>query len=98
MSISILINLILFSKWCNFALVLATINAFRDISNAVALQFGLSFIKEIMIHPDPVPISNIFFDLSIGRHFKASSIINSVSGLGIRTDLLVKNLYFQKCL
>ena len=46
MSISILIKLILFSKWCNFALVFATFKAFIDISIAVALHFGLSLIKE----------------------------------------------------
>ena len=32
LSISILKNLILFSNWCNFALVFATFKAFKDIS------------------------------------------------------------------
>jgi hypothetical protein len=72
--------------------------AFFEISNAVALHFGLSFNNEIAIHPEPVPISKIFFDFSNSKIFKLSSIINSVSGLGIRTDLSTKNLYFQKCL
>ena len=49
MSISILIKLILFSKWCNFALVLATIIAFLDISIAVATHFGLSLIKDKIV-------------------------------------------------
>ena len=32
------------------------------------------------------------------KHFKVSSITSSVSGLGIKTYLLVTNLYFQKYL
>ena len=79
-------------------MVLATFIAFLDISNAVAAHFGLSFSNEITIHPDPVPISKIFFDLLYFINFKLSSITISVSGLGIKTELLIKNLYFQKCL
>ena len=64
----------------------------------MAVHLDLSFNMEIIIHPDPVPISKIFFDLLFGKYFKHSSTINSVSGLGISTDLLVINLYFQKYL
>ena len=70
--------------------------AFFDLSIAVILQFGLSFISEIAIHPEPVPISNIFLFDDNGKIFKIFSIINSVSGRGIRTFLSTKNLYFQK--
>ena len=79
-------------------MVFATFIAFIDKSIAVAVHFGLSFNKETTIQPDPVPMSNIFFYLSFGKKFKVSSIINSVSGLGIKTYLLVINLYFQKYL
>ena len=65
--------------------------ALIDISIAVATHLALSFNREIMMHPEPVPMSKIFFDLSIGRYFKLSSIINSVSGLGIKTELLIIN-------
>ena len=36
------------------------------------------------MHPDPVPISNIFLFDNLGKIFKIFSIINSVSGLGIK--------------
>ena len=65
---------------------------------AVAAHFGLSFIRETTIHPEPVPTSKIFFDLSIGKCLRVSSTISSVSGLGIKTYLFVRNLCFQKCL
>ena len=50
------------------------------------------------MHPDPVPISNIFLFDNLGKFFSACSIINSVSGLGISTFLSTLNLYFQKSL
>ena len=65
---------------------------------AVALHLCLSFNIEIIIHPDPVPISKIFPDLVKGKQFNACSTICSVSGLGIRVELFIKNLYFQKFL
>ena len=77
---------------------MATFIALLDISIAVAVHFGLSLRMDIIMHPDPVPISNIFFDFLISIHLKLSSIIISVSGLGIKTELFVKNLYFQKYL
>ena len=61
---------------------------------AVALQFSLSLIIDIIMHPDPVPISNIFLFDNLGKFFSACSIINSVSGLGIRTFLSTLNLFF----
>ena len=48
------------------------------------------------MHPEPVPISKMFLHDDTGKSSKIFSIINSVSGRGIRTPLLTKNLYFQK--
>ena len=72
-----------------------TFKAFDDTSKAVTWHLGLSIDKEIIIQPEPVPISNIFFDSFFFIIFKISSTKCSVSGLGIKTDLFTKNLCFQ---
>ena len=88
LSISIFMKLILFCKWCIFALYLAILRAFLLISIAVPLQSVLFLITEIIIQPDPVPTSKILFDEPRSIFFKTSSTIISVSGLGINTSLL----------
>ena len=62
MSIFELINLILFSKCCIFALCFATFKAFLEISKALTWHFFLSLNIDKAIHPLPVPMSKIFFD------------------------------------
>ena len=62
--------------------------AFFDLSIAVILQFGFSFISEIAIHPEPVPISNIFLFDDNGKIFKIFSIINSVRQVLYRSNFL----------
>ena len=85
LSTSELINLVLLSICCNFALVFAIFIAFLDISIPVPTNFGLSFNKDINMHPDPVPISKICNLEFLKKSFNTCSIISSVSGLGIST-------------
>ena len=83
---------------CIFALYLANFIAFFDRSTPTPVHFFLSFNIEIIIHPDPVPISRIFFFSLICKHFNACSTKISVSGLGIKTFLLTLKLFFQNSL
>ena len=79
--------LILFSIWCNFALIFAIFIAFSQESIPIAEQFFLSFKTEVITHPDPIPISKINFFWFLLTIFNASSTKNSDSGLGISTFL-----------
>ena len=47
---------------CIFALYFANFTAFFEISMPTPKHFFLSLSIEIIIHPDPVPISKIFFE------------------------------------
>ena len=65
-------------------------------STPVPMKFGFSFNIVKSMHPDPVPISKILsLDLFL-VNFKTSSMIISVSGLGIKTFSVILNSYFQK--
>ena len=64
-------------------------------SIAFPKHFGLSLRIDIIMHPDPVPISNKVLEELKLVNFKTSSTICSVSGLGIRTFLLTIKLFFQ---
>ena len=57
-----LINFILLSTCCNFALIFAIFIAFFEISSPTPVDFGLSCNTDIIMHPEPVPISIIFLD------------------------------------
>ena len=64
----------------------ATFKAFWDISIAVTSELINSFARDIAKHPEPVPISKfLVFSFNL-KLFKASSTINSVSGLGSKTS------------
>ena len=65
--------------------------AFFDISIPVTKKFLYNFAILIDKHPVPLPISNTFFFSNIGKSFLIQSIINSVSGLGIKVPGGVKN-------
>ena len=62
-----------------------------DLSIPITFEFFISFANVIAIQPDPVPMSNIFGDLTCLIDLIASSIKRSVSGLGINTLLSTKN-------
>ena len=79
--------LILFLIWCKFALKLAVLIAFLQQSIPIAEHFFRSFKIDIIIHPEPMPISSKLKLLVKGIIFKVSSIKCSVSGLGISTFL-----------
>ena len=51
-----------------------------------------------MMHPDPVPTSNMCFVEFLEVNLRNCSIIISVSGLGIKTFLSIKKLDFQNSL
>ena len=80
---------------CIFALYFANFNAFFEISIPTPVHFFLSFNIEIIMHPDPVPISSIFFLELILISLKTCSTNVSESGLGINTLLLTLNFFFQ---
>ena len=69
--------------------------AFLLISIAVPLNFGLSFSIEMIMHPEPVPISNTCLEVLNPVYLNTSSTICSVSGLGINTSLETMKLYLQ---
>ena len=52
----------------------------------IAEQFSLSFKTDIIMHPDPIPISKTLFFSFLEIIFNVSSTKNSVSGLGISTS------------
>ena len=91
-------NLILLLMCCIFALFLAKLIAFFDISMPYPKLFFLSFKTDKIIHPDPVPMSKICFISFFLISFKTWSTNISVSGLGIKTDLLILKLFFQNSL
>ena len=51
-----------------------------------------------MMHPDPVPTSNMCFVEFLDVNLRNCSIIISVSGLGIKTFSSIKKLDFQNSL
>ena len=63
--------------------------AFLHISIAFPDKWGLSLIKEIIIHPDPVPTSKIL-ELSGSNILRASSTINLFQVLVLKHFCLYK--------
>ena len=60
------------------------------------VKFFFSLNKDNNIQPDPTPTSKTFKFLLFLVIFKTSSIIISVSGLGIKTSLVISKVSFQK--
>ena len=54
----------------HFCIFSATFIASFDLSMPIILQFGLSLINDIAMHPEPVPISKMFLHDDTGKSSK----------------------------